>query len=167
MNKMKKPKVFVDSSVYINWLNKGAEYECIERVKRLAKENTIEIKISLGIMHEILVGRDCSDAELEKIKNEWPHTYCEKLDPNFIVGDEDGSYKNYLAKCREEWKSLANLIHDTKDSKHFVTADRLGGAEYFLTLDNKFFNKMNNEGQKHSSNVKRMKPCEFVKIFDS
>jgi len=157
---MSKIKVLIDSSIYIAWLNKKSEYSNIEKIRTFAENGKIEVVSSIEIRLEILNGSNGS-ADWKKIEKAFqPITHV--LTPNCIIGDTNGSYKATLDKSKREWKNLSNLTKNPKDTKHFITGKDLGLVEYFLALDDRFFNAMKRQGANYLKNIQLVKPLELI-----
>lgn len=156
-------KIFIDASVYIAWLRKESEYNNIEKIIEFIKNKQIEVVTSLDVMLEIIKGGN-GYKDWERVdKNFSPIKHY--LTPNFIIGDTNGSYKAFLDASIQEWESLSSLTNDNSDTKHFITGKNLGTVEYFLALDDKFFNKMRSQGKDFLADTQLVRPSDFIQVF--
>ena len=162
MNKM---KVFIDTNIFIYWLKQTLGYSNIEKIRKLAKEEKVEIIISLDVLLELHKG-DAGSRDIGKIEQKWGYVI-DYLTPNFVVGntrEAKESRETLLAEYVSKWKELLKSVDD-EDTKHYITS-ALAGAKYFLTLNDRFINKMKNEGRKHLTAPKIVKPKEFIEAFN-
>jgi hypothetical protein len=162
---MSKIKVFIDTSIYIAWLNKESEYNNIDKIIKFIQDGKIEVVSTLDVKLEVIQGVKGFD-DWEKVVNNFK-PIIHYLTPNFIIGDNNGSYKAHLDKSTKEWQSLSSLIKNNRDTKHFISGKNLGAVKYFLALDNKFLDRIQDQGKDFLATIQLVKPSDFIQILNN
>lgn len=160
-------KIFIDNCVFSEWLDDNsndAEKKSIEIIRKSIQAGEIDAVTSIDIYRERL--QKSNSQKNQRIQMGWGKVRnCGVVTLNFVIGDEDGSYRKYIAEARNTWNLLSRQIYDDKDAKHIITAIYLAAASFFLTIDCRLINKMKNEGKKHLGSIEIVKPSEFIQML--
>lgn len=161
---MKKTRIFIDTCIFDWWASEkiqNQEKKFIEKIRTLIEEG--KIAAFWSIENELELLRFVTPKEWEEKNEKWSKVgNCGTITPDCVIGDTDGSYQERIDEAKDEWMQLSKLIYDEGDSKHIITAI-YEEAEFFITVDDKLINKMNNEGKEYLKIIKILKPSEFIK----
>ena len=164
--KMMANKIFIDNCIFSEWLDKNDNHDqrkSIEIIRKAIQQDEINAVTSIDIYRERLQNSDSQ--KNQKIQRGWSKVRnCGIITLNFVIGDENGTYKEYIAEAKGAWNSLSKQIYDDKDAKHIITAIYLAAANFFLTTDCKLINKMKNEGRQYIKRIEIVKPSEFIEM---